>query len=367
MADYLDIVALGTVADVVKLDKNNRILVAQGLKRIRAGHCRPGIKALLTISGRQLENLTAADLAFAVAPRLNAAGRLEDMSIGIECLITEDDNSAEAMAQQLDSLNHERRGIEDEMRVQAFAALDKLKIDEQALPYGISLFDEKWHQGVVGIVAARVKEKYHRPTIAFAPVGDNEIKGSARSVPGLHIRDALDAVAKKHPELVAKFGGHAMAAGLSLQKENFIAFQAAFDAQVKNTLSLAELQQTIITDGELKNNELNLELAELLRQAGPWGQGFSEPVFEGVFEISDQRIVGQKHLKLSLKLGDKLFNAIAFNVDLKQWPNYRCQKIHIVYRLDINKFNNISSVQLLIEHLKMAGAEIVSAPLEEIS
>lgn len=354
MAELLDVVALGTVADVVKLDKNNRILVAQGLKRIRSGHCRPGIQALIKIAGRELDKISATDLGFIVGPRLNAAGRLEDMSVGIECLLTEDLTVATELAQQLDTLNHERRDIEDEMREQAFAALDQIKIDAKAIPYGISLFNDTWHQGVIGIVASRIKDKYHRPVIAFAIANESELKGSARSIPGLHIRDALDAIAKKYPALITKFGGHAMAAGLSLQKNKLPEFQLAFDEQVKNTLTEYDLQKKIMTDGDLSVQELNLELAETLRQAGPWGQGFPEPLFDGIFDVIEQRIVGQKHLRLQLKLGDKLVNGICFNINLTDWPNHRCQKVHIVYRLDINKFRDISSVQLLIEQIKIA-------------
>lgn len=351
MADYLDLVALGTVADVAVLDKNNRILVEQGLKRIRAGHCRPGIKALFAVANRELKTVTASDLGFVVGPRLNAAGRLEDMSLGIECLMTTNEQQAREMTEQLQNLNHERRAIEDEMRDQAFKILDKLKFDTTALPAGVCLFDPTWHQGVIGILASRIKDKYHRPTIAFAAVSDTEIKGSARSIEGLHIRDALDAIAKKHPELIAKFGGHAMAAGLSIARKEFEAFQKAFAEQVATTLPSAALQQKILTDGELSLTEMTLELAQLLKFALPWGQGFPEPLFEGTFDILDQRLVGQKHLKLVLKYNDKQFHAIAFNVDLKQWPNYRQHTLRAVYRLDVNNFNDYLSLQLLIEHI----------------
>ncbi|MBX9705451.1 MAG: single-stranded-DNA-specific exonuclease RecJ, partial [Gammaproteobacteria bacterium] len=351
MADYLDLVALGTVADVAVLDKNNRILVEQGLKRIRAGHCRPGIKALFAVANRELKTVTASDLGFVAGPRLNAAGRLEDMSLGIECLMTTNEQSAREMTEQLQNLNHERRAIEDEMRDQAFKILDKLKFDTTALPAGVCLFDSTWHQGVIGILASRIKDKYHRPTIAFAAISATEIKGSARSIEGLHIRDALDAIAKKHPELIAKFGGHAMAAGLSIARKDFEAFQKAFAEQAAASLPPAALQQKVLTDGELTLTEMTLELAQLLKFAMPWGQGFPEPLFEGTFDILDQRLVGQKHLKLVLKYDDKQFQAIAFNVDLKQWPNYRKQTLRAVYRLDVNNFNDYLSLQLLIEHI----------------
>jgi single-stranded-DNA-specific exonuclease len=351
MADLLDLVALGTVADVVKLDKNNRILVAQGLKRMQAGHMRPGIKALLHIANRDFARLCSSDLGFAVGPRLNAAGRLEDMRLGIECLLTDNYNVALAIAEQLDSLNHERKSIEGEMREQAFKILDDLQLDATMLPTGISIYDETWHQGVIGIVASRIKDKYHRPTIAFAPANDDEIKGSARSIPRLHIRDCLDLIAKQHPDLIQKFGGHAMAAGLSIAKNNFEKFKKIFAEQVKLLAAEDDLQQKIHTDGELQAQEFNLTFARQLQQAGPWGQGFPEPVFNGVFDIIDQRIVGNKHLKLILGLDNKQINAIAFNVDLNKWPNHRNTTINIVYRLEINEFNNLQSLQLIIDFI----------------
>ncbi|MDO8595120.1 MAG: single-stranded-DNA-specific exonuclease RecJ, partial [Sulfuricaulis sp.] len=288
LARLLDLVALGTVADVVPLDYNNRILVAQGLKRINQGHyfnrtnevglhsC-AGIAALLRVAGRSPQRVTAMDLGYVVGPRLNAAGRLTDMSLGIECLLTDDSAAAQDMAGKLDALNRERRTIEATMQKQALAAIASLHLDMATLPRGLCLFDESWHQGVIGLVASRIKEHTHRPVIAFAPVSDSEIKGSARSVPGLHIRDALDAVAARHPHLLSKFGGHAMAAGLTLQHAHLEAFREAFDEEVSRHLSDSDLQGRVISDGELTGEELSLPVAELLRAAGPWGQGFPEP------------------------------------------------------------------------------------------
>ncbi|MSP53117.1 MAG: single-stranded-DNA-specific exonuclease RecJ [Gammaproteobacteria bacterium] len=358
MAEVLDLVALGTVADVVPLEHTNRVLVSQGIRRIRDGKCSFGIKALLEVSNKTISKITASDLGFSVGPRLNAAGRLDDMSLGIECLLATDPEQAYLLARELDALNNERRDIEQDMKLQAFAVLDKLQLDETRLPAGICLYDPTWHQGVIGIVAARVKDKHHRPVIAFAKGENGELKGSARSINGLHIRDTLDRIAKRHPELISKFGGHAMAAGLSLQPDHYPKFAAQFATEVSAQLSPADLQGEVISDGELLPEELSLEIAELLQNAGPWGQGFPEPLFDGQFQVIEQRIVGQKHLRLSLlpltgvyPAAKKPLTGIAFNVDLKQWPNHRCQKVHLAYRLDINEYQGIRSVQLMIEHL----------------
>lgn len=357
MADFLDIVALGTVADVVPLDKNNRILVHQGLRRIRAERCVPGISALLQVAGRTNRSINASDLGFVVGPRLNAAGRLDDMSLGIECLLTDEIELATRYAQELNQLNLARREIEQEMQQQALQDLQTLRLSESEkdMPYGLCLYDPQWHQGVIGILASRIKERYHRPVIAFANVGKGELKGSARSVKGVHIRDVLDTVATQHPQLISKFGGHAMAAGLSIDEENYIAFTQAFDKEVRKHLGAEDLQGEILTDGALDYLDFNLAMAELLQDAGPWGQAFPEPVFEGEFDIIDQRIVGQKHLRLSLKHrdGDKVFTAIKFNIDLQQWPNYRCQTIKAAYKLEINEYNDLRSIQLFIEHLEV--------------
>ncbi len=354
MGKWLDLVALGTVADVVPLDSNNRILVHQGLQRIRARKCCTGIQALLQIANRLPQRLVASDLGFAVGPRLNAAGRLEDMRVGIACLLSDDAEAALTLAQQLDALNKERRSIEGNMQAQALKALEALSLSEN-LPTGLCLYQADWHQGVVGIVASRIKDKLHRPVIAFAKVNENELKGSARSVKGLHIRDALDAVATRHPGLIQKFGGHAMAAGLSLARDRFADFQKAFDEEVCRHLSPADLRGEIMSDGSLQASDVSLPFAEMLRDAGPWGQAFPEPTFDGEFWVLSQRIVGEKHLKLSLAIdeGGMPIDAIAFNIDPKQWPNNAAQKIHAAYRLDVNEYRGRRQVQFMIEHLEI--------------
>ncbi len=363
----LDLVALGTVADVVPLDANNRVLVAQGLKRINQGQSCAGIEALLRVAGRQPQRVTAMDLGFIVGPRLNAAGRLTDMSLGIECLLTDDFTAAHTMAQQLDALNRERRSIEATMQQQAVAEVEGLKLDMAALPRGLCLFHESWHQGVIGIVAARIKERVHRPVIAFAPVSETEMKGSARSVPGLHIRDALDAVAARHPHLLSKFGGHAMAAGLTLERQHYDAFRAAFDEEVSHHLSEDDLQGKIVSDGELMPDEVSLPVAELLREAGPWGQGFPEPLFDGWFDVASQKVVGEKHLKLTLRLpgAEKTFDAIAFNsVRNGKPPAYT--RIRAAFRLDVNEYQGYRSLQLILEHLEQADAAVSAVEPAEV-
>jgi single-stranded-DNA-specific exonuclease len=353
MSKLLDLVALGTVADVVALDHNNRILVHQGLRRIRAGHCVPGISVLLEIANRNQARLVATDLGFAVAPRLNAAGRLDDMSLGIECLLADDKNRAREIAQLLNQLNDERRVIEQDMQEQALQALHALP-EKKQVTNGVCLFDEEWHQGVIGILASRIKDRLHRPVIAFALANDKEIKGSARSIPGLHIRDVLADIATRAPDLILKFGGHAMAAGLTVARDKFQAFSDMFDKVVSEKIREEHLNNALWSDGELFANELTLEVAEVLREAGPWGQAFPEPVFDGAFEVLDQRLVGGKHLKMTLVKDDKMFDAIAFNVDLKEWPNYRCSQVKIAYRMDVNEFRGKRSVQLVVEHLETA-------------
>ncbi|MFV1998353.1 MAG: single-stranded-DNA-specific exonuclease RecJ [Acidiferrobacterales bacterium] len=351
LAQWLDLVALGTVADLVPLDENNRRLVAQGLARINQGKCVAGIRALLVEGKRGNRTLAASDLGFFVAPRLNAAGRLEDMSIGIECLITDDVEVARQLASRLDEINSERRQIQQRMQQQALAVMEKLDLESSALPTGLCLFDERWHQGVVGLVASRLKERYHRPTIAMAPAGEGELKGSARSINGLHIRDTLDQLATQHPHLLQRFGGHAMAAGLSIRKEHFDDFAAAFDEIVTMQLDENDLQEVLLSDGELEADELHLSLAETLRDAGPWGQGFPEPLFEGTFRIINSRIVGGKHVKMVLSHGDGVeVDAIAFN-QLEDAPACELQKIYVVYRLDINEFRGARSVQLIVVHM----------------
>jgi len=354
LGSLLDLVALGTVADVVPLEQNNRTLVYQGLQRIRAGKARPGILALIEISGRQSRRLTATDLGFALAPRLNAAGRLDDMSIGIECLMTNSPEHAQQLALQLDTLNQERRGIEQEMQQQAVALLEELELDaEGELPFGLCLYDPEWHQGVIGILASRIKEKVNRPVVAFAAGDNGELKGSARSVPGFHIRDGLDAVAAKHPQLLKKFGGHAMAAGMTIAGTDLALFQQAFDSEVRRQLSAEQLQHSVLTDGTLGSAELTMEMAELLREAGPWGHNFPEPLFDGEFSLLQQRIVGQRHLKLVLMEPNSgvALDAIHFNADTELWPSESVQKVRAVYRLDINEFRGQRNLQLMIDHL----------------
>lgn len=355
MAILLDLVALGTVADVVPLDHNNRILVEQGIRRIRAGKCVPGITALLEIGKRDPQRLVAADLGFAVGPRLNAAGRLDDMSHGIECLLTEDSAVAQTFANELDLLNAERKEIERGMQREALAALDQVSLAEKTLPKGLVLYDSSWHQGIVGILASRIKERFNRPVIAFAQESDGVLKGSARSIEGLHIRDALDAIAAHHQDVITKFGGHAMAAGLSLRQEKLKQFQQLFVEEVARRLSDEQMLGKLYTDGDLPPQSLTLETAQLLNEYGPWGQHFPEPVFDGRFEVLEQRIVGACHLKMVIAkgVGNAIIDAIAFNVDLEKWPN-ECRHVDLVYRLNINHYRGVASPQLLVEYLEPA-------------
>ncbi|NMY53148.1 single-stranded-DNA-specific exonuclease RecJ [Pseudomonas sp. WS 5011] len=351
LGELLDLVALGSVADVVPLDANNRILVHQGLARIRAGRARPGLRAILEVAGRDHRRITSTDLGFILGPRLNAAGRLDDMALGIECLLCEDEALARDMAVQLDQLNQDRKAIEQGMQREALAQLKDLPLED--MPFGLCLFEADWHQGVIGILASRMKERYHRPTIAFADAGDGVLKGSARSVPGFHIRDALDAVAAKHPQLISKFGGHAMAAGLSLPQENFGAFAAAFDAEVRRQLCEDDLTGRLLSDGALSIEEFHLPLAKELRNAGPWGQHFPEPLFHGVFQLVQQRVVGERHLKVVLKseCGSVQLDGIAFGVDREIWPNPTVRWVELAYKLDVNEYRGQESVQLLIAHI----------------
>ncbi|QYZ65129.1 MAG: single-stranded-DNA-specific exonuclease RecJ [Gammaproteobacteria bacterium (ex Lamellibrachia satsuma)] len=353
MAEWLDLVALGTVADLVPLDRNNRILVEQGLRRIRAGRCRPGIQTLLELAGRSLHRVVASDMGFAVGPRLNAAGRLEDMGQGIECMLTNDHNLARQMAVELDQLNKTRREIEQEMKEQALQALEQLHLStEGELPTGLCLFRSEWHQGVIGILASRIKEQYHRPVIAFADGGEGMLKGSARSVPGLHIRDLLDRIAAADPGLLDRFGGHAMAAGLSLKQENLPRFKAAFEHEAAALLDPSRLVGEVISDGELDVTDFNLDLAQQLRVAGPWGQGFPEPTFDGTFQVRQQRVVGERHLKLRLAPmgGRESLDAIAFNqADLGELPG----QVRLAYRLDVNEYRGQITPQLIVEYIQL--------------
>lgn len=360
MADYLDLVALGTVADVVPLDSNNRILVHNGLARIRAGRCRPGITALLDVAQRKAGQLVATDLGFVVAPRLNAAGRLDDMAHGIETLLTDSPTLAAQYAAELDSLNAERREIEAGMQQEAMGALKALQLNEREIPHGITLFDHHWHQGVIGILAGRIKEKFHRPVIAFAPTNSLgygqdpvELKGSARSIPGVHIRDVLDYVATQNPGLITRFGGHAMAAGLSLPFAHLQDFKAAFDKAVVTMARPEDLEAVLLSDGELEAEHFTEAFAELLREAGPWGQHFPEPLFHGEFLVMDQRLLKEKHLKLSLShvQSNRIFDAIAFNIDKDQWST-RATRVRMAYRLDINEFRGVRNLQLRAEYIE---------------
>ena len=359
LAQYTDLVALGTVADVVPLDYNNRILVAAGLQRIRAGQARPGIQALLEVASRRPAAIVAADLGFAVGPRINAAGRLDDMSIGIECLLSQDPQRAMRLATQLQQLNQDRRVIESDMQQEALQALAELDlVREGEPPLAMTLYQPGWHQGVIGILASRIKDRLHRPTIAFADGDPGQIKGSARSIPGIHIRDILDAVACRHPGLISKFGGHAMAAGLSLARADYQRFAEAFVAEVERHAEDVQLQAVIESDGELVESDFALELAEQLRLAGPWGQHFPEPVFDGRFQVVSQRLVAEKHLKLVLfpASGSVLLDAIAFNIDPAVWPDQAVEQVDIAYRLDVNEYRGQRSLQLLVEHIEPASA-----------
>lgn len=354
LAQLLDYVALGTVADVVALDKVNRILVYQGLARIRMGRGHPGLQALIEISGRNLHTLAASDLGFALGPRLNAAGRMDDMSLGIQCLLADDHALAKTIALQLDDLNNDRKDIEGQMKHEALALLGRMKtVDGQHLPAGVCLFDENWHQGVIGILASRIKDQLHRPVIAFAPAGKDLIKGSARSIVGVHIRDVLSDIAALHPKLLSKFGGHAMAAGLSINMHDYPAFALAYDEAVRKRLADVDLEQKVWSDGELAEQDMTLELVELLQSAACWGHEFPEPVFHGAFDIIQVRIVGQQHLKLVMRQpnGNVLLDGIAFFVDKpEQWLGLRVCKA--AYKLDVNEFRGQRNVQLLVQYME---------------
>ncbi|MFN0316996.1 MAG: single-stranded-DNA-specific exonuclease RecJ [Burkholderiales bacterium] len=348
LANWLDLVALGTVADVVKLDDNNRLLVQQGLTRIRAGRARPGILALLKVAGRESIRAGVYDLGFVLGPRLNAAGRLSDMSLGIECLLAQDPVQAERLARELDSLNRERRVIEAQMQDSALEHLDRF---EDAGRWGVALFDTTWHQGVIGILASRLRERLHRPVIAFATGAEGELKGSGRSISALHLRDALDLISKRHPDLIVRFGGHAAAAGLSIGANQFIAFSRIFDETVRGLITPSDLHQRLETDGSLQDDDFSLELAEAL--AGMvWGQGFPAPTFRNEFRVEQQRVVGEKHTRLRLRpvSGGKFLNAILFG-DTGPLPI----AVELVYRLDVNEFNGQRMLQLVVEHWREAG------------
>ena len=355
LAELLDLVALGTVADVVPLDHNNRILVHQGLNRIRSGACRVGIKALVEVGKRDLETLQAADLGFAIAPRLNAAGRLENMSLGVELLTADNMDIARQLAFELDSLNQTRKEFEQEMKTEALAICAKLpSLAQKEQAHGIVLYQPDWHQGVIGILASRIKDQFHRPVIAFAQENEDSpfIKGSARSINGLHMRDLLERIDSHYPELIVKFGGHAMAAGLTIHQDNFLKFQKIFDEKIDEMIEPELLQGIIYTDGELQADEFTLEIANLLQQAGPWGQHFPEPTFEGNFRILQQRLLGGKHLKMMLE-NEKgtLLDAIWFNIDVRSFPDMSVKKAKIIYKLDINEYKGNKNLQLRVENV----------------
>jgi len=354
MSQYLDLVALGTVADVVPLDQNNRILVQQGMQRIRQGQACAGIQALLTVGKRNPLRLASSDLGFTVGPRLNAAGRMDDMSLGIECLLSDDLEKAMVLATELDELNRERRQVEQSMQQDALAIVEKIAIDDSSLPTVYCLSDETWHQGVVGLVASRIKERVHRPVVALAPGdGENEWKGSCRSVEGVHIRDVLARLDSLHPGLMTKFGGHAMAAGLSLKAENLSQFEVALVQVMDDMTKGVDWRHVLWTDGELLADELNIETAEQLRQSTPWGQGFPEPVFDGEFDIVESRVVGDTHAKLRLKPvnGTNVIDGICFGY-LNMHETLPKGRVRVAYRLDVNEFRERLSLQLMIQHIE---------------
>lgn len=352
LAELLDLVALGTVADLVPLDSNNRIFVEQGLKRIQKGKTRPAIKALLRLSNKDISRITALDLGYIIAPRLNAAGRLDDMKLGVESLLCIDDFIANQLVTQLDQLNKERKLIEQSMQHEALNVLKHIKLNQ--LPFAICLYNCEWHQGVIGILASRLKEKYHRPTVIFAKSDQvGLLKGSARSIDEFHIRDVLQNIASKQPDLIDKFGGHAMAAGLTLRESNLASFINCFEHEVKLQLSEDDLQKTVFTDGVLQPDELTLQQAKLLSNAGPWGQSFPEPMFNGVFQIEQQRLLKDKHLKLRLtNTYMHSIDAIAFNVDRNIWPNSNIKQVNLVYQLNVNEYLGQQNIQLLVHYLE---------------
>jgi len=359
LAELLDIVALGTVADVVPLDSNNRILVEQGLRRMRAGRAQAGINALIRVAKREVPYLKSTDLGFALAPRLNAAGRLEDMSIGIECLLTDDIEHAMLLATQLDEINQQRRAISQDMEDEAAEMLDALHLSDSDnnRPVIYCMHQPHWHQGVIGILAGRIKEKTHRPAIVFANADNGELKGSARSIPGFHIRDALDAVASANPGLITKFGGHAMAAGLSLAEKDFESFSEHLQDFAMSVLHEDLLQNIVLTDGQLQPDDLNMQTAQLIEQSGPWGQEFPEPVFEGNFKVIQRRRIGidQRHLKLRLQSSEVEVEAVAFNKSDDEWPE-NCDNVSVTYQIQVNRFNGYETLQLMILDVLDAGS-----------
>ncbi|SCZ56107.1 single-stranded-DNA-specific exonuclease RecJ [Thiohalomonas denitrificans] len=368
LAHLLDLVALGTVADVVPLEHNNRILVAQGLGRIRAGKGSPGIQALIEIANRKPERLVSSDFGFAIGPRLNAAGRMDDMSVGIRCLLSDDLHEARELAAELEGLNRARRETEQSMREEAMQELQRMHLESDGeLPFGLCLYEPAWHEGVIGILASRIKERVHRPVIVFTDAGTGDIKGSARSVPGVHIRDALNAIAARTPAMLKRFGGHAMAAGLTLDADALEEFRRLFDSEVRRHLNADDLNGVVASDGPLEAEAIDLDLADTLRMAVPWGQGFPEPVFDDRFEVVSQRIVGERHMKLLLKKNGSeghLFDAIAFNADLAMWETAP-KMVDAAFRLDVNEYRGRRSVQFIIEHIEPAAEGTTTAEITE--
>lgn len=356
VAELLDLVALGTIADLVPLDRNNRVLVHQGLRRIRAGRCIAGIRALLEAANCVPANCVAADLGYQIGPRLNAAGRLDDMSIGIQCLLTDDPNTARLLAARLSQLNSDRKELELQMQQEALSAIADMRAGDPELPLGLCLFDESWHQGVVGLVASRVKERVNRPVIALARADEQTLKGSARSISGVHIRDVLDTVATRHPGLIEKFGGHAMAAGLTLPAAGLERFRSEFDSEVRRWMSVEDTIGVVHSDGSLRQDELTIDVARLLQQAGPWGQSFPEPLFDGCFEVRNVRVLGERHLKLEVRSADgPCCEAIAFrHFDHDDAPEVQPDsRVELAYRLDVNRFNGSERLQLVVEYLRV--------------
>lgn len=353
LAQLLDLVALGTVADVVNLDQNNRILVQQGLSRIRAGYCCAGIKALSKSAGRNIQKLTAQDLSFYLAPRLNAAGRMDNMSLSVELLLAKDEHSALEIVDILEELNSDRKAIEQAMQKEALSFIDKLEKTTTEIPNSFVIYHPKFHQGVIGVLSSRIKDKFYRPVISFAKTDDGFLKGSGRSVNNIHLRNVLEIIHNRDPKLISGFGGHAMAAGLTIPLANLATFTRYFEEEVSNVLKTVSLKNEIETDGEIENKYFNIETAKILKESGPWGSNFPEPIFDGIFLVHQQKLIGTKHLRMVLEplAGGPLLNAIAFNIDLNYWPDQSVKKVEIVYQLEVNDFRGNETINLLIRHL----------------
>lgn len=352
LADYLDLVALGTVADLVTMDHNNRILVHQGLKRIQSGRCRPGIVALSQVANRSLETMTTSDLSYAISPRLNAAGRLDNMTVSVACLLTDDLSEARQIALQLNTFNEERKVIEENMRSEAVQNIKKLDLHLQSGSNGLCLLQDDWHEGVIGILASKIKDQHHCPAVIFAKHDQTFLKGSARSIPGVHIRDVFHAIATEYPGLIVRFGGHAAAAGLTIQRDKYALFSRLFREEVERRLSGQTIVDNIMSDGELGEEDFCLVVADLLQYAAPWGQNFSMPLFDGKFRVLEQRLLAQKHLKMTLKMGDRCIEAIAFNVDTNVWPDHRCDFVQLAYRLTSDSYMGRKKVKLIVEYME---------------